>query len=66
MDFMTRQIKIRPHNDDPSLVVIELRTYDGNAEDSGTLIDDEIITPDELMRMHQPFLKSWFSLTAKK
>jgi hypothetical protein len=45
---MEHQIRIRPHNDDPNLVVIEIRSYNGNCEDPGELIQEDVVSTKDM------------------
>lgn len=38
-----KQYRVRPHNDDPELIVVETRTYSGDADDLGELLDDDVV-----------------------
>lgn len=56
--FKNRQLRIRPHNDDSKLCVIELAKYDGDASAAmlyNDVIEDSVVTwedaPHEIMRL---------------
>lgn len=53
----TVSLRIRPHNDNPELAVLEFRTYNGNAEKLGDLIKDFVVTEQQFKNIFEASLK---------
>lgn len=53
---MDKEIRIRPHNDDKHLFVVELRKYTGDSEQLGEEIISDVCVAEDLMNIVNEYI----------